>query len=178
MSHPQTMSEIQLNMKSMLEEFPEAQLQIKDRLPYNFLLAQAVLTWLKAILNIQYSAEELREFVQGLIGMLPTSWKDPEFYSDLENAQLLIPVDSRPVFCEQPATDSYCRKHGISTVGYVKSFDYFKVYNAVTDLLSRRNMLLKPVYKEIMTGNKANETDSAYDAEPLTDQEITVVGEE
>jgi hypothetical protein len=174
MSNARSMAEVQLNMRNMLEEFPEAQLQIKDRLPYNFLLAQAVLTWLKAILNIQYSAEELREFVQGLIGMLPTTWKDDEFYADLEAAQIQIPVDSRPVFCEQPATDTYCRKHGIQTLAYVKSFDYFKVYNAVTDLLSRRNMLLKPVYKEIFTGDKAGETDQSYDTEKVG-EELSVV---
>ena len=34
------MEDARQDMEHMLSDFPEAQLQIKDRLPYNFLLAQ------------------------------------------------------------------------------------------------------------------------------------------
>lgn len=155
--------EVGAEMRNMLEEFPEAQLQIKDRLPYNFLLAQMILTFQRAILNIQYSAEELREAAEGFIHMIPTTWKDEQFYQDLESSAIDIPTVTRPMFCEIPASDEYCRKHGIQTVSTTKSFDYMKVFNAAVDLLSRRQMLLKPVYKEIMTGEKANSNDPEYD---------------
>ena len=107
----------------------------------------------------------LREATQGFVNMIPTAWKDQQFYDDLKAAEILIAVNSRPIFCEVPASDEYCRKHNIQTETYVRSFDYFKVYNAVTNLLNRRNMLLKPVYKEIMTGEKAGEEDELYDME-------------
>jgi hypothetical protein len=164
-------------MRSMLEEFPEAQLQIKDRLPCNFLIAQMVLTFQKAILNIQYSAEELREAAEGFVNMIPRAWKDQEFYEDLDNAATQIPMDSRPAFCDRPASDSYCRKHGIPTQVYIKSFDYMRVFNAVINLLNRRHMLLKPVLKEIMTGEKATSETNGYDSDAETETIETAIEE-
>jgi len=152
------------DMKSMLEEFPEAQLQIKDRLPYNFLIAQMILTFQKAILNIQYSAEELREATEGFVNMIPKPWKDDEFFQDLREAQILIPVDTRPVFCEVPASDRYCQRHQIETQRYVKSFDYMKVFNAVVNLLDRRHMLLKSTFKETLFDEEQTADNSDHDA--------------
>ncbi|MCJ7761054.1 hypothetical protein MUP59_07955 [Candidatus Bathyarchaeota archaeon] len=139
----------------LLDQFPEAQLTMRDRLPYHFLLSQMILTFQKAILNIQYSAEELREAVEGFVNHIPTLWRDPEFTQDLQKAQQLIYEDLRPMFCGVPADREYCEEMGIPTERLVRTFDYFKVFNAVVNLLNRRHMLLKPQYKEIMTGIKA-----------------------
>ena len=155
----------QTDMQNLLQEFPEAQLQIRDRLPYNFLLSQSIMTFQKAILNIQYSAEELREAAEGLVNMIPAAWKDKNFEEDLMHASIGIPVNATPAFCEIPASEEYCRKHGIETVTVIKSFDYFKVFNAVINLLNRRHMLLKLQYKEIFTGRKAKKGQKAYEPE-------------
>lgn len=139
----------------LLDQFPEAQLTMRDRLPYHFVLTQMILTFQKAILNIQYSAEELREAVEGFVNHIPVQWRDQEFTQDLQKAQQLVYEDLRPVFCGVSADRDYCEAQGIPISRLVRTFDYFKVFNAVVNLLNRRHMLLKPQYKEIMTGIKA-----------------------
>lgn len=146
----------------ILDQFPEAQLTMRDRLPYHFILTQMILTFQKAILNIQYSAEELREAVEGFVNHIPILWRDEQFNKDLKKAQMLVYEDLRPVFCGIPADKEYCEKNGIPVERLVRTFDYFKVFNAVVNLLNRRHMLLKPQYKEIMTGIRAMETMEPY----------------
>ena len=63
--------------------------------------------------------------------------------------------DLRPVFCDVVADREYCEQNGIPTHRMIKTFDYFKVFNAVINLLNRKHMLTKPQYKEIMTGKRA-----------------------
>jgi hypothetical protein len=140
------------DMKDLLEEYPEASLQIRERLPYNYLMSQMVLTFQKAILNIEYSSEELREASEGFVNMIPTSWRDEEFLQDLKFAEILIVQDNRPEFCGTLATEEFCLKNNIPLTRETKSFDYFKVFNAVINLLNRRGMLLKSQFKEIATG--------------------------
>jgi hypothetical protein len=139
----------------LIEQFPEAQLTMRDRLPYHFLLSQMILTFQKAVLNIQYSAEELREAVEAFVNHIPSLWRDKDFEKDLQAAETLIYEDLRPIFCEVPADRKYCEANGIPTERLVKTFNYFKVFNAVINLLNRKHMLTKPQYKEIFTGKRA-----------------------
>lgn len=143
------------DMQSFLNEYPEAQLQIRERLPYNYLISQMILTFQKAILNIQYSAEELREAAEGFVNMIPYAWRDPDFENDLRKAQMEIVEDVRPEFNGTKAKLEWCEDHNIQPIRSTLTFNYFKVFNAVVNLLHRRGMLLKPQYKEIVTGNLA-----------------------
>lgn len=168
------MSGAMSDVQGFLTEFPEAQLQIRDKLPYNYLLSQMILTFQKAILNIEYSAEELREAVEGFVNMIPRAWRDEDFSKDLEAAVINIQTSSRPVFNEVPASDEYCKRKRIQTTMLVQSFDYFKVFNAVINLLNRRHMLLKQQYKEIMTGRKGKKEEKEY--APEAAEEVDAVG--
>jgi len=151
---------------ALIEQFPEAQLTMRDRLPYHFLLSQMILTFQKAVLNIQYSAEELREAVEAFVNHVPAMWRDDGFEVELRAAEVLIYEDLRPVFCGISADKSFCEQNGIPTERLVKTFDYFKVFNAVINLLQRKHMLTKPQYKEIMTGRRA-----APEMEPFEEAE-------
>jgi hypothetical protein len=140
---------------SLLGLFPEARLTIRDRLPINLVLTNAVITIQKSILNIEYSAEEIKEAVQGFVAMIPEDLYDQDFVDEIKKAKQLIPVDVRPSFCEHKASLEWCEKRGIPVIQYVQTFDYFKVFHACFNLLQRRNMLLKQQPKEIATGRKA-----------------------
>jgi hypothetical protein len=137
------------------EMFPEAKLTLRDRLPMNFILTNALITIQKSILNIQYSSEEIKEAVQGFVAMIPDDLKDDGFNEEIEKAKSYIIEDLRPAFCGMPASDEYCKRKGIVTVRYIETFDYFKVLHACFNLLMRKEMLLKTQPKEIMTGKKA-----------------------
>lgn len=143
------------DLLSLTEMFPEAKLTMRDRLPINFIYTNAIITIQKSILNIKYSAEEIKEAIQGFVAMIPDTLKDPEFDNDLENAKTIIVTDVRPVFCGIPASLEYCKMKGIPTFQQTSTFDHFKVLHACFNLLMRANMLLKTQPKEIFTGKKA-----------------------
>lgn len=135
--------------------FPEAKLTMRDRLPMNYILTNALITIQKSILNIKYSSEEIREAIQGFVAMIPDALKDQDFNDEIDKAKSIIFVDNRPRFCGIPASIKYCQRKGI-TPGYkVETFDYMKVLHACFNLLMRKNMLLKIQPKEIFTGKKA-----------------------
>jgi hypothetical protein len=154
----------------LLEFFPEAKLTMRDRLPINFILTNALITIQKSILNIKYSSEEIREAIQGFVAMIPDTLKDKEFNEEIEQARIRLVVNSRPTFCGIPASDAYCKRKGITTETYVESFDFFKVLHACFNLLMRRDMLLKKQPKEIFTGKRAKKNVPKYEPEP-TDQD-------
>jgi len=147
----------------LLDMFPEAKLTMRDRLPINFILTNALITIQKSILNIKYSGEEIREAVQGFVAMIPDSLKDEEFDKEIKTARQIIIMDARPVFCGIPASDKYCARRGLQTVRKVETFDFFKVLHACFNLLMRKHMLLKIQPKEIFTGKRARGEEQEYE---------------
>jgi len=129
----------------MSEKEPtEAQLSIKDRMNVPFLLASQILTIQKSMLVVGHDAEkEIVEGVKGLMGMIPTSWKDGTFEKDLENAKTKVKVDVRPEFCGNKASLKFCEKHNITPFVEKESIDYFKVMQTCIDQLCRLGMMGK-----------------------------------
>jgi hypothetical protein len=161
----------ELGNAPLIEMFPEAKLTMRDRLPINFILTNALITIQKSILNIKYSSEEIKEAIQGFVAMIPDELKDNEFDDEIESSKQQIPLNTRPVFCGIPASDKYCAKKGIQTIRYVESFDYFKVLHACFNLLMRKNMLLKIQPKEIITGLPAEKKGVNMPGKPEPDED-------
>lgn len=158
------------DVEALIAMFPEAKLTMRDRLPISLILTSAILTIQKSILNIDYSEEELREAVMGFVAMIPDELKDEDFNQELDRARQARIINSRPEFCGTAASDEYCKQHGIKTIQYVETFDYFKVFHACFNLLHRRHMLLKMEEKEIATGRKARGEEPAYEPDSTDDE--------
>lgn len=127
----------------LLTLFPEAKLTMRDRLPTALILTNRIMQLGKAIDNIKYSAEELREAMLGFVAMIPDELRDDQFFEELNNAMRIITIDIRPIFCEQKASVEYCQKKGIPITKDVETFDYLAVYHTCFNLLMRKSMLLK-----------------------------------
>ena len=153
----------------LMEMFPEAKLTMRDRLPMNFILTNALITIQKSILNIKYSSEEIREAIQGFVAMIPDALKDDEFNAEIDRAKQVIATDSRPIFCGVRASDNYLKRKGIDPIQYIETFDFFKVLHACFNLLMRKHMLLKIQPKEIFTGIRARGEDPTYE-QPENDE--------
>lgn len=151
--------------QALMGMFPEARLTVRDRLPINLILTNAIITIQKSILNIEFSAEEIKEAVQGFMSMIPDSLKDERFNEEIEAARQHIYVDVRPVFCESKASVEWCVKRKVPITQRIETFDYFKVLHACFNLLMRKHMLLKIQPKEIMTGKKARGEEPEFEQE-------------
>ena len=154
-----------VSAEEILSQYPEASLTVRDRLNFSFLLANQILTIQKATLNLEFSAEEVREAVEGLMHMIPTAWKDKKFTTDVANAQIELIVDIRPTFCGKPMDIGICKKRNLPTFKTTVSFDYYDLFQACIDLLNRRGVLSRRIYKEIMTGTKTRQAQAADVAE-------------
>lgn len=136
----------------LMAMFPEAKLTLRDRIPTNMLLLYTFLNINKTIKDIKFSEAEIRESILALVAMIPDELRDEEFQKELDESTQIMEVDVRPVFCEVPASEEYCKRKGIPITQKYQQVNYFGMYHAVFNLLMRRNMLLKKQPKEIMTG--------------------------
>jgi len=122
----------------------EAQLTLKDRLNFPYLLANQILTFQKAILNLEYSEREIREAIEGFVHLIPESWKDGKFKEDMKKARVKRKKDVRPIVTGSiRMSEQACRKLGIPAFKEKESLDYYKMFQACMDLLDRKKMLSK-----------------------------------
>jgi len=132
----------------MSEKEFDAELTLKDRLNFPYLLANQILTYQKAILNMEYSEGEIREAIDGFVHMIPQEWKDDDFKKEMEKAEITIKIDMRPSFCGISASEKFCEAHKITSFKEKKTFDHRKVFQACMNLLYRKKMLSKIVRVE------------------------------
>lgn len=143
-----------MSTKDISVEDIEAQLTFRDRINYTFLLAQQIMTFQKAILNMDLSEDEINEAIEGLLRMVPKSWKDKKFNKAVKKATKKVQVDVRPSYCGVKASVKFCIDNGFAVSVEQEERDYYAVFQACIDLFDRRGMLSKKVYWEIFTGRR------------------------
>lgn len=137
----------------MSEKEAEAQLTLKDRLNFPYILANQILTFQKAILALDYSDREIEESIKGFIHLIPEAWKDDQFRKDLEDAKSMRQVDKRPMVRAGVRLDeATCKVLGIPAIVEEEAVDYYRVFQACIDLLCRRDMLGKIHRVEVLEG--------------------------
>lgn len=137
----------------MIEKEQEISLTIRDRVNFPYILASQLLTIQKAMLNssedTEVSRREIEEAIMGLVHVLPTVWKDEEYYKDEALAKEKIKVDVRPNFCGITASLEFCEKHGIVPYQEVETVNPYKMLTACINLLERRGLISKQTSLEI-----------------------------
>jgi len=133
----------------------EANLTVRDRINYNYILANQILTFQKAILALEdASAREIIESVEGLLHMIPENYKDEKFKQELEEAKIVRIIDNRPMNCGVKISEELCRAMGIEPYIKEEILDPFKAFYACINLLQRLGKLDRPEYTERMTMEK------------------------
>lgn len=135
------------------EELPS--LTIKDKMNYAYLIASQFLTIQKAILNKEFSEREIKEAVQGLVEMIPDSWKDDSWEKDVKKAEKEIIIDHREYWCNVlQSVKSYVDFYGKSPFETVIEYDPSKLFHACVNLLDRRGMITRRSKTEKHLGEK------------------------
>lgn len=130
----------------------EAELTLKDRLNFPYLLANQILTFQKAILNLEFSDREIREAIEGFVHLIPEAWKDTKFEDEMKAAQTKTKIDIRPSFCGITASEKFCETHGIKAFREEETFDYYKMFQACINLLNRKKLLSRILRIEQLEG--------------------------
>ena len=120
----------------------EAQLSIKDRLNFPYILANQILTFQKSILAEEHSAREIEEAIKGFVNLIPDAWKDDQFRKDLKEATIMKKVDKRPqITGTVKMSESVCDELGITAFEDKEVFEYYKMFQACINLLDRKKLL-------------------------------------
>lgn len=129
-------------------------LAIKDRMNHPFLLANAIFIFQHTTTDQTNQESVVREIVMALYDIIPDMWEDPEFTRDIERAKTQQTMDARPDFCGQKATPEWCQTHGIPAAQTVVIYNHHLIMKACINLLDRRGLLTKKIFKEIFTGRR------------------------
>lgn len=128
----------------MSEKELEAELTLKDRLNFPYLLANQILTFQKAILNLEFSEREIREAIESFVHLIPEDWKDQKFEDEIKKAKTVKKTDVRPVVAGGiRMSEETCKELEIPDYKEEEVFDYYKMFQACINLLNRRKMLSK-----------------------------------
>ena len=129
-------------------------LAIRDRMNHPFLLANGIYVFQHTTTDQTNLESVVRETVMALYDIIPDMWEDDEFNKDIERAKTQQTADVRPDFCGQQATPEWCQAHGIPAVRTVVVYNHHLIMKACINLLDRRGMLTKKIFKEIFTGKR------------------------
>lgn len=139
----------------MSEKEAEAQLTLKDRLNFPYILANQILTFQKAILALDYSDREIEESIKGFIHLIPEAWKDDQFNKDLKEANSKRQVDKRPLVRAGVHMDeATCKELGIPAIVEEDKIDYYKVFQACMNLLNRKGLISKVIMTDKILGDR------------------------
>jgi len=130
----------------------EGELTLKDRLNFSYLLANQILTFQKAILNLEFSEREIREAIEGFVHLIPKNWKDDQWKEEIEAAKIKKKIDVRPEFCGVKPSLEYCKENGVPIFKEKETFDYYKMFQACINLLDRKKMLSRVMRIEELEG--------------------------
>ena len=134
----------------------EAQLTIRDRINYPYILGNQLITIQKAILSGQYGEAEIAQSVEALVHIIPDEMTDDRFKEEVEEAIIETEIDVRPTFCGVRLSVAICKEQGYPISYKSQDYDYMRLLHACVNLLYRRGMITKRVFTEIMTYERAH----------------------
>lgn len=136
-------------------EYPDfdPQMELKDRLPYPQILTTSILSMKSVLKNSnELNMKKIQVMILDLLTDLPETWKDDEFEKDLKEVTTTRTLDNRPLNAGTRLSLATCKKLGIKPTRQVKRVNYFRLKNAIIDLLDRRALLIRKEKIEYSTG--------------------------
>lgn len=122
----------------------EAQLTLKDRLNFPYILANQILTFQKALLAQEFSEREIRETIEGFIHLIPDDWKDDTFNKALKKSKETRKNDVRPIVTGTVRMSAKaCEEMGIPAFVDEEVSNYYAIFQECMNLLSRKKLLSK-----------------------------------
>ncbi len=130
----------------------DIQLELKDRLPYPQILTASLISIKKALAQPDFKMSKIQALILDLYTDIPDSWMNKEFLDKLELCITEKIVDVRPSRRGKRMTVEYCVRNKIEVVGKHTQIDYFKLKNAIINLLDNLNMLIRKEKIGMTTG--------------------------
>lgn len=128
------------------------QLEFKERLNYPEYLQHVIENINSALNSEKVSMMKVNTMIMNLLNDIPNTWYDNEFEKDIENVTKEREVPNVIEFCGVPLSKKYMDKHDIPLTKKIPDVNFFRLKNAIINLLDRRNMLVRKDKIEMSTG--------------------------
>lgn len=128
------------------------QLEFKERLNYTEYIQHVIENINSALNNEKVSIIKVNTMIMNLLNDIPNTWYDNEFEKDIKNVTREREVPNVIEFCGVPLSKKYMKKHNIPLTKKIPDVNFFKLKNAIINVLDRRNMLVRKDKIEMSTG--------------------------
>lgn len=128
------------------------QLEFKERLNYPEYLQHVIENINTSLNNEKTSMLKVQTMIMNLLNDIPNSWYDPEFEKDIKNVIKEREIPNTIEFCGVALSKNYMKKHKIPLTKKLPEVNFFRLKNAIINLLDRRNMLVRKDKIEMSTG--------------------------
>jgi hypothetical protein len=145
------------------------QLELKDRIPYQKIIEKKLYNLSDLISNSKTPFQDIQHAILDLLTGIPDSWKDREFEIEMKSVIKHRRIDVRPSFAGYKLSIKHCIENKIPHIMLKPQIDYFKLKNAIINLLDRLDLLVRKKKIEYSTGKNVAHTledlDSMYGEE-------------
>ncbi len=128
------------------------QLEFKERLNYPEYLQTVIQNINNALNNEKISMNKVKTMIMNLLNDIPHSWYDLDFEKAIKGVTKEREVPNVIEFSGARLSNAYMKKHEIPLTKKVTDVDFFRLKNAIINLLDRRNMLVRKDKIEMSTG--------------------------
>lgn len=136
----------------MTEVMPDIQLELKDRLKYTDLIEKSIMNIKSAINSDTININKINTMIMDLLFDIPSSWYDEDFSRDVKSVIKIRSIPNVVMWAGVSLSKEYMEKHDLPMTKEVKEVNYFRLKNAIINLLDRRNMLIRKEKVEQSTG--------------------------
>lgn len=141
----------------------ELKLTLGDRINYPYLMGEAIRTFLQTTVKAEgeESPQEILNAALNCLGLIPDGWRiDKEFETDLKRALIITRADSRKSWCGvRVGSPNYSTKITLRPD---------KLFHAVINLLQRRGLMEKTIFREIFTGKVTKKEEKELAEKPVS----------
>ena len=136
-------------------EYPEfdPQLELKDRINYPHILTTSIIAMKSSLREAkEFNLRKVQIMILDLLTDIPDTWKDQQFEDELKKVVKIREIDIRPINAGVRLSKEACAKMKIATTRKTKQINYFRLKNAIVNLLDRRHLLIRKEKIEQSTG--------------------------
>lgn len=136
-------------------EYPEfdPQLELKDRINYPHILTTSIIAMKSSLRETkEFKMRKVQLLILDLLTDIPDTWKDEEFELELKKVVTVRNIDVRPMNAGVKLSHAACKRMGIRIIRQEKQINYFRLKNAIINLLDRRHLLIRKEKIEQSTG--------------------------
>jgi len=133
------------------EDF-DVQLELKERIDFPDYIEGVFKSINSAFNNEKISRVKVQEMILNFFYDIPRSWKDKQFEDDIKGIITERKVPNVIKFCGYHMSKEFMKKHKIPLTKKIRNINYFKMKNAIINLLDRLNMLVRKDKIEMSTG--------------------------